>query len=227
MKKLILGELYSDEELEAYGVKRTKANDGLSVYEMPCAVCGRTTRTRSFFPTKIAKCSFCRGEIEQKRIKKIAAAKKQHEEKMAEEIGIDRVHYSRFEKGVSKFGLEYLPAIERAEQAIEKFESVPEVVACIELLHNGVRVIPHQAVGTYTVDFCLPDEKVVVEIDGSIYHANPDREYRRDYAITNMLGSDWIIRHIPSDLVMKNHEAFGRNMKRMLDDRRFELNVKR
>lgn len=226
MRKMVEGEQYSDEELEALGVRRVIASNGMTMYEMPCAICGRMTRRYDFIPSRIPKCTLCSSDIEQKRRKKYEATKKKHEEEMAEEIGIDPVYYRRFEKGVSKFGLKYFPSIQRAEQVRDKFESVPEVVACIELLHIGARVIPHQLVGGYVVDFCLPDEKVVIEIDGSIYHANADKEFKRDLALKNMLGSDWIIRHIPSDAVMKDHKAFGKGMRKLLDDRRFELNIR-
>lgn len=226
MRKMLKGEMYSDDELEAFGVRRITTSSGSTFYEVPCAVCGRATRRYTFSPSKIVKCVICASEIEQKRRDKCKAVKRQHEEEMAEEMGVDAVHYRRFEKGVSKFGLAYYPSIEQAETVMSKFESVPEVVACIEMLYIGARVIPHQSVGSYTVDFCLPDEKVIVEIDGSIYHANADKEFRRDLALKNMLGSDWIIRHIPSDAVMKNHAAFGKGLKKLLDDRRFELNIK-
>lgn len=226
MRKMVEGEQYSDEELEALGARRVTASNGMTLYEMPCAICGRMTRSYNFIASKVPKCALCHSNIEHKRKKKYEVTKRKHEEEMAERIGIDPIHYRRFEKGVKKFGVKYLPAIDRAEQVLEKFESVPEVVACIELLYIGARVIPHQAVGNFVVDFCLPDEKVVIEIDGSIYHANADKEFRRDLALKNMLGSEWIIRHIPSDAVMKDHKAFGKGMRKLLDDRRFELNIK-
>ena len=80
--------------------------------------------------------------------------------------------------------------------------------------------------GDFTVDFCLPDEKVVIEIDGSIYHTDEDKEFRRDYALKNMLGDGWIIRHIDSDLVMKNHKEFGKQIKRLLEDLKYRTNCK-
>lgn len=223
---MTLGKHLTDEELLAIGVKRELADNGRVFYVAPCDICGRPVRKGNYSTNRVCKCRLCADNVLEKRHAKQKLAKEQHEKEMAEEIGVDQMHYRRFESGVRKFGLEYYAAIVEAEKLRYKFDSVSEVVACIELLHRGIRVIPHQKVGSYTVDFCLPDEKVVLEVDGSIYHADSDKEHRRDYALKNMLGSDWIIRHVPADSVMKNHKAFGKMMKRMLDDRRFELNIK-
>ena len=219
------GAKLTDEELAVLGVSRETTEYGYDVYTIPCVICGLPVRERKYSTKKIYKCRLCRDDVLRKQHAKKKIAIEQHERMMAEEVGSDYAHYHRFESGVKKFGIKYLSAITQAEKVMYKFESVPEVVACIELLYIGARVIPHQSVGGFTVDFCLPDEKVVIEIDGSIYHADSDKEYRRDYAIKNMLGSGWVIRHIPSDAVMKNHEAFGKGIKRLIDDRRFELNI--
>lgn len=213
----------SDDELEAFGARRVTTKYGSVLYEVPCAICGRKTRVPNFNPTYPHKCIICTGDIGKKRQEKRRLARLQHEEELAEDIGVDAVHYRRFEKAVKKFGPRHLFAIEEAEKMILKYESVPEVIACIELLYIGVRVIPHQKVGDLVVDFCLPDEKVVIEIDGSLYHADSDKEQRRDKVIINTLGSDWIVKHIPAESVAKEHKAFRRAMRRYLDDRRFEL----
>lgn len=221
------GEQLTDDELAAIGVKREPSRyDGEFVYVVPCDICGRQIKMLYYSTNKTYKCRMCADSVLEKRHAKQKLAQEQYELEMSEEIGVDLAHYRRFERGVRKFGLEYYPAIAEAEKIRYKFDSVSEVVACIELLHRGFSVIPHQKVGSFTVDFCLPVEKVVLEIDGSIYHANADKEQRRDIALKNMLGSDWVIRHIPADLVTKNHKAFGKIVKRMLDDRRFELNIK-
>ena len=222
---MVAGKLLSDEELESLGVKRFR--DGrYDVYEFPCDVCGRKTRSHNFDSTHEHKCRVCKKSIEDKYNRKRYEVKRKHEAVLAEELEIDVVRFRRFEKAVTRFGLEYYYAIKQAETAMAKFDSVPEVIACIELLYIGVRVIPHKSLGRLTVDFCLPDEKIVVEIDGSLYHKNAEKEYRRDLAILNMLGDGWVIKHIPAESVDKNHKAFGRLMKRFIDERRFELCIK-
>lgn len=214
------GSSMTDEELNLLGVTRTTNEYGKTVYFVPCIVCGKPVGTHAFSSEKIVKCSFCKNEVAKRRKAKVDAAREELLSILAEDLGTDYEHLKRFEKGSMKFGDAYSDDIERARAAIDKFDSVPEVVACIELLHIGARVIVHQEVGDFTVDFCLPDERIVIEVDGSIYHTDDVKEQMRDYAIAHMLGDGWDIRHIPSDAIMKNHAAFGKGMKKMLKERK-------
>lgn len=214
------GASLTNAELEELGVKRKKDTYGRNLYEVPCAICGRPVTTRQFSTNRIFKCDFCKKEIKRKRNDKVEAARRELLGVLADDLGTDYEHLKRFENGASKFGDAYADNIEAARKAIDKFDSVPEVVACIELLHIGARVIAHQKVGDFTVDFCLPDDRIVVEVDGSIYHADEAKEQMRDYAIMQMLGDGWEVRHVPSDAIMKNHAAFGNGMRRMLNARK-------
>lgn len=220
------GSSLSDEELAALGVSRTPQRYGNSIYEIPCVICGRPVRTRSYNTENVYKCNLCKSDVAKISNAKVKAIKEAHERMLAQEFSTDYEHLHRFEKGAEKFSDAYSRNIEAARSAIGKFDSVPEVSACISLLHIGARVIVHQSVGDFTVDFCLPDEKVVVEIDGSLYHADETKEFMRDFALKSMLGDGWIVRHIPADAVIKKHVVFERTMRKMLNDRREELGLK-
>ncbi len=213
------GTQLTDNQLAQLNVTRKRYANG-TVYLVPCAVCGTIIHTRAYSTNKTYKCSFCKRET--------AKRNRERREKEREAIvsvfqtdsGLDSVHFDRFENAACKFGDAYDRDVELARTVADRFDSVPEAVACIELLHIGAKVIAHQKVGDYTVDFCLPDEKLVVEIDGSIYHADETREQMRDYALKHMLGEGWEVRHIPADAVMRNHRAFGSGMRKMLEARR-------
>lgn len=209
----------TDIELQALGVTRTADKYG-EVYAIPCVLCGTPVTSRTFSVKRTYKCRVCANDLKAKREASNRAFRREVDTILAEQMGTDYDHMHRFEKGAAKFGPSYIDNIETARRAIMKYDSMPEVVACIELLHTGTRVIVHQPVGGYTVDFCLPDEKVVVEVDGTLYHNDAAKEYARDYALRNMLGDGWLVRHVPADAVVKDHAAFGRGMKRMLNGRR-------
>lgn len=215
----------SDAELAVFGVKRIERDSQYNRYIVPCAVCGKPVKSKKFGTNIVIRCDSCITKEAKVKYDFKKLVKKNSEKVTAKESGIDYEHYHRFESAVESFGVEYYYAIQQASKVVKKFDSIPEVIACIELLHIGARVIPHQKVGSFTVDFCLPDEKVVIEIDGLLYHKDADKEYRRDYALKNMLGDNWVIKHIPAEAVKKDHELFGQSMKRYLDDRRFELNI--
>ena len=223
---MVRGSSLTDEELAVFGVSRNKGRKSENRYIVPCDVCGQLFPVKIYNTNNTYKCPECvdRHVEVTNRINKLLKEKIQHEE--AEEIGIDYEHYERFESAASNFGIKYFCAIEQASTAMNKFGSIPEAIACIELLHIGVKVIPQQKIGRYTVDFCLPDEKLIIEIDGSLYHQDPNKEYWRDVAIQRMIGDDWIIKHIPAEALKKNHSLFGKSMKRLIDDRRYDLKIR-
>lgn len=214
----------SHEELAALGVSTVDSKYG-RYYSIPCAICGLPVKSRTFSVNRAYRCKVCKNDLAKKRKAINKAEKEQADRLLASELGVDVKHMRRFDKGAAKFGKAYAKNVETARKAIEDYDSVPEVVACIELLHTGTRVIVHQPVGDFTVDFCLPVEKLAVEIDGSLYHKDENKKYMRDYAIKYMLGDGWEVRHIPADSVMSNHALFGCNMKRLLNARRKEFGV--
>lgn len=217
----------TDEELAILGVTRTKKN-GQTKYIVPCDVCGELIETTKYSTNSVYKCKSCHSEEVAIKNKILEMVKWRNNELEAKELGADYEHFHRFENATKKFNkATYSKDIEKARKAMGKFDSVPEAVACIELLHIGARVIVQQKIGSFTVDFCLPKEKVVIEIDGSLYHKDKDKEFKRDYVLKNHLGDDWIIKHIPSDSVMSNHKFFGQCIKKLIDDRRFELCTKK
>jgi very-short-patch-repair endonuclease len=71
----------------------------------------------------------------------------------------------------------------------------------IELVKNGYKIIPQQKVGKYHVDFALPNEKLIIEVDGSIYHTNREKELAREASINYAIGLDWRIVHLPAESI--------------------------
>lgn len=221
---MVRGSYLSDKELLAFGVIRTKDRwSGRARYTVPCDVCGKLVETGSYNTESVYMCKECTHETVsvRNRIKELAKWKNYQESEHGQ--GISYESYHRFDSAVKKFSDKYSDAIEKAKKYANVFDSTPEVIACIELLYIGVKVIAHQKVGSYTVDFCLPDEKLVVEIDGSLYHNDDVKDFWRDSAIKNMLGGQWEIKHVPADAVANDHAAFGRLIRKAIDSRHFEL----
>lgn len=216
----------TDEELAVFGVSRNKGRKSENRYIVPCDVCGQSFPVKIYNTNNTYKCPECSDRHVEvtKRINKLLKEKIHHEE--ADEIGVDYEHYDRFESAASNFGIKYYCAIEEASKVMNKFGSIPEAIACIELLYIGVRVIPQQKIGRYKVDFCLPDYKMIIEIDGALYHQNPNKEYWRDVAIQRLVGDDWVIKHIPAETLKENHSLFGKSMKRLFDNRKHELKIR-
>lgn len=73
-----------------------------------------------------------------------------------------------------------------------KFDSSEEVLVAIELIKNNIPFKHHEKIAGYEVDFFLPDEKIILEIDGIIYHnMRVDMDKIRDDNIIGFLGQDY------------------------------------
>ena len=76
----------------------------------------------------------------------------------------------------------------------------------LQLLKKKIRFIPQYKVNLYKCDFYLPDLKVVLEIDGEIFHTEDRKQYEadRDAAITDSLGEGTEVIRIKASLINKN-----------------------
>lgn len=120
---------------------------------------------------------------------------------------------------------EAIDAVEEfAKENPDRFDSAYEMVAAIILIQNRVQCKTQQKIGKYQVDFLLPDEFVVLEIDG-FYHGNRVcYDSKRDREIRKALGPDWEVVRIATKYLDRNaarlvdaireicdHRAFGDN----------------
>ena len=82
-----------------------------------------------------------------------------------------------------------------------KFSSLPEAIVAIQLEHQKINYETQKEIGGKRVDFYLPDLKIILEIDGELYHKDEDELFLRDRKIMRIIGEKWEIIHINSDYV--------------------------
>lgn len=198
-------EVFDDwvKDLNADGVRVTRLCNPLGRntgywYHIPCERCGRDVKRTQYSKKREYVCEYCR----QKELKRKRVLKKSTLENV--KTRADR----RFDKAVEEIKSQvkdfdkYKKAIELARMRCEKYASVPEAMVAIELLKIGYKIIPQQQIKKYRVDFLLPNEKYVIEVDGKVYHRDiygGDREA----VIQFSLGLDWKILHIPAEDISK------------------------
>lgn len=85
------------------------------------------------------------------------------------------------------------------EKNPQKLDSTGEYITLIVLLCNEVRTICQYKVLNYRIDFCLPDMKVLLEIDGDRHSKVKDT--KRDLEILGEIGADWTIIRIPTKYI--------------------------
>ena len=183
------------------GKNEAKRQCDIYVFEIPCEECGKIYEQRWVYRSDDRHvCPYCK-EIGKKRIK------------AAKQTLINAV-YTPGEQRFFKAKEQYLQqvknaknrdrAVAAAEKACEKFGSIPEAMVGIELIRLGYRIYPQHKIGQYHVDFAIPDQKLIVEVDGSLYHSDKAKLLQRDAAIGYIIGFDWVIVHIPADLIKKD-----------------------
>lgn len=84
------------------------------------------------------------------------------------------------------------------------FQSSQEIMAAMELLRNRIRIKLQQNIAGHKVDMLLPDEKIVLEIDGYMHDHSQKRDYRIDIKVRAELGSDWEVVRIPVKYIEQN-----------------------
>ena len=119
----------------------------------------------------------------------------------------------KFERAVerikekTKLTDKYKKAIEIVYRNLHRkgwFHSTEEIMVAIELLKNDIKAIHQQKVGKYRIDFVLPEMKVLLEVDGSVYHNDINKEGIRDGNILLNIGLDWHIVRISTDKINKD-----------------------
>ena len=176
--------------------------DGIEIsgdcYIVYCRVCGKRLRRVCYKRELNYTCEEC---------KEITKNTEKPEKTIEKEI--------KFRNAVSRIELmvkdvkKYQKAIETVHKTIDHvgwYQSTEEIMAAIELTQKGVKAIHQQKVGKYKVDFLLPEYKVVLEIDGKMFHNEHTRakEGIRDGNILLNLGFDWEIIRIDTDKINKN-----------------------
>lgn len=85
-----------------------------------------------------------------------------------------------------------------------KFASAHEMIAAIVLIKNRVKTKTQYKIGKYRADFCLPELKIILEIDGDRHENSLYQDNERDKNIRNILGKDWEVVRIKTEYLEQN-----------------------
>lgn len=119
---------------------------------------------------------------------KLIAKKKRNMRRIA-----DTVDVSEFSEAVRK----------RIINNVDNFSSVPEVAVAIQMQRIGLSYETQKVIAGKSIDFYLPEIKIILEIDGGLYHTDENKAFLRDRKIMHEVGEEWEIVHIDADLVPK------------------------
>ncbi len=106
--------------------------------------------------------------------------------------------------------LEYKEAIGAVTERIKedpykyKFDSAHEILTAIELINNQIKIKVHPSIGSLTPDFMLPEENIVLEVDGHFHQYSRAEDKKRDIYIRTTLGAEWEVVRIPAEYLEQN-----------------------
>lgn len=89
----------------------------------------------------------------------------------------------------------------RVMNGIDKFSSLQEAMVAIQLEKQNIKYESQKEINGKTVDFLLPELKIILEIDGELYHTDENQEFLRDRQIMRGIGEKYEIVHIEADSV--------------------------
>lgn len=81
------------------------------------------------------------------------------------------------------------------------FNSADEVCFALQLEKEKINYLPNYKIGSYRVDFLLPNMKRIIEIDGELYHTDENKDFLRERAIMSSVGEEYEIVRIPASYV--------------------------
>lgn len=174
---------------------------GNKTFLVPCVVCGGDVVSWHKNPPRKYKCQKCRKlEREANKEKRMPLRAMQAERRM--EIAVEFLE--------SKCILdEYEGALKIVGKHLHTtgwFQSSNEILVALELIRCGIKIRHQVKMGKWKVDFVIPELKVVLEVDGELYHppTERDKEKIRDMSIVSNLGPGWEVIRIKDHLIKKN-----------------------
>jgi len=191
----------SYQEALSDGIKIGKDSKGFNVYYPPCHICGESVQSWGYSSQKTYTCKECKVIRNELRKEELSDLRKVDKESKLNEALV------RISK-VSDI-IKYESAIDRVRKHLGKanwFESTEEIMVALELIRHGIRAHHQVKVLKFRVDFVLPDEKIILEIDGKPFHGADRKSYEqeRDQAIISMFGDEWDVIRISTDHINKN-----------------------
>ena len=85
---------------------------------------------------------------------------------------------------------------ERVVNGIDSLSSMPEAVVAIQMDRIKLKYRTQVDIAGKKVDFVIPEIKIILEIDGELYHTDENKAFLRDRQIMNSVGEEWEIVHI-------------------------------
>jgi very-short-patch-repair endonuclease len=204
------------------GIKVKNLANRTTIYYPHCLICGEEIASISYKHEAKYVCNKCKTEkfFSEK-------AEKLDEGKSKKDKNFDNA-VKRIRKISPTLG-GYETAIEKIHKNLYRdgwFQSTEEIMVAIQLVKENVKARHQVQFGRYRADFVLPDEKIVLEVDGITFHNNytAQKEKTRDSLITLALGPEWEVIRITDQMINTNITRLISAMRKARDHRKLLRN---
>lgn len=161
----------------------------------------------AFIVNKCIMCGSNINKISRKYYCKICEEKMRYVKKISMVDKAERIIFksSMYKNGISNEEILKCSKIvkERILNGVDKFSSIPEVLVAIQMQRINLDYETQKIISGTKVDFYIPEIKIILEIDGSIYHTDKDKSFLRDRRIMGTIGEKWEIVHINPNMIPK------------------------
>ena len=168
-----------------------------------CWICGAEVAP-SYGTTDVMSGRFCRDHwLEHQR---------EYKKTVADYIKLkSEVMFERAMRKMDNAGV-YMTEIQREATAVQRhsaecpeaYKSSDEMIAAVIMLHAGYDFELNYKIGKYIVDMYLPDQKLILEVDGERHEHHRLHDSNRDVELRRMLGEEWEIIRIPTQYIEQN-----------------------
>lgn len=150
-----------------------------------CLICGENFESGK---TNDYSCEKCESKIRLiKKIEMIDKAQKELEKRTG------NMKSFKLKRDMSRY---VKPVKERVMNGTDNFSSMPEAVVAIQMERIGLKYETQKNISGKKADFIIPEIKIILEIDGELYHTDEDKSFLRDRQIMAVVGEEWEIVHI-------------------------------
>lgn len=202
------------------GIRTEKQKNGNTVYYPKCHICDREVFSLSYLRNIKYTCKEC----------KLENHLSDKELRVSNNFGLKEKKFKTALKRLERINIvmhgKYKDAANKVHEKLHNdgwFQSTEEIITAIELEKNNIKYRHQVKFGSrYVVDFVLDDEKIVLEVDGKLFHTKDKlvKENLRDDLILLNLGTDWEVVRITDDLINQNIKKLIPAIRKLKEKRR-------
>lgn len=197
-------------------IRFEKPNANTTLYYPKCKMCDKDVKSWNYSSKLQYTCKECKLEMKLADKKdRIDNNRESKERKLTNAIGRIKTKacIDKYEKAIT--------IVESKLHTDGWFQSTEEIMAALELLKNGIGFNHQVKIGKYKADFVIKSEKIVLEIDGTLYHTKETvkREIIRDDIIVLSLGFDWDVIRITDTLINQDITKLVRAFRKVKERR--------